>query len=152
MTSRLHELSARGVSVWIDSLSREMLETGELAGAGVVDPKELFWALAVDDVLAACDLLRPVWEEAAGGDGFASLEVDPTLAYDRERTYEEAMRLHGLVERGNLLVKIPATRPGLGAIEDCVAKGRSINVTLIFSLERYAAVAEAYVRGLERLL
>ena len=188
MSSRLHQLSAAGVSVWADSLSRELLETGELArlmaedavvgvtsnptifqkalasgerydaqlrelaGAGKLDPAELFWALAVDDVLAACDLLHPVWDESAGGDGYVSLEVDPMLAYDRERTYEEAMRLHALVERGNLLVKIPATRPGLGAIEDCIAKGRSINVTLIFSLERYAAVAEAYVRGLERLV
>src|SRR3990170_4041594 len=106
MTSPLHRLSAAGVSAWIDSLSREMLETGELArllaedaGAGVDDPAELFWALAVNDVEAACDLLRPVWEHAAGGDGYVSLEVNPTLAYDRERTYEEAMRLHGLVER-----------------------------------------------------
>ena len=186
MTSRLHRLSATGVGVWADSLSREMLETGELARlmaedavvgvtsnptifqkalaegdrydaqlrelAGLDDPKELFWALAVSDVQAACDLLLPVWEETAGGDGYVSLEVDPTLAYDRERTYEEAMRLHTLVGRGNVLVKIPATRPGLGAIEDCIARGRSINVTLIFSLDRYAAVAEAYVRGLERLV
>ncbi len=81
-----------------------------------------------------------------------SLEVDPTLAYEREATFAQALRFHAEVERENLYVKIPGTRPGLGAIEDCIAKGKSINVTLIFSLERYAAVAEAYLRGLERLV
>jgi transaldolase len=81
-----------------------------------------------------------------------SLEVDPTLAYDRDATFDQSMRFHEEVERQNLYVKIPATAPGLGAIEDCIAKGRSINVTLIFSLARYAAVVEAYLRGLERLV
>jgi transaldolase len=80
-----------------------------------------------------------------------SLEVDPALAYDRDATYEEAMRLHELIGRPNAYVKIPATKPGLGAIEDCIAAGRSINVTLTFSLARHAEAAEAYVRGLERL-
>lgn len=183
--SRLHELSEHGVSVWIDSLSRELLETGELARlmeedavVGVTsnpsifqkalsegdrydaqlrtvagdDPVEVFFALAMDDIRAACDLMRPAWERTDGVDGWVSLEVDPTLAYDRERTYEQAMRFNREVERDNLYVKIPATEPGLGAIEDCIAKGTPINVTLIFSLERYAAVAEAYVRGLERLV
>ena len=185
--SRLHELTEQGVSVWIDSLSREMLETGELARlmkedavVGVTsnptifqkalssgdwyderlaevlktedDPNEIFLALAIEDIREACDLLRPVWDERRGLDGCVSLEVDPTLAYDREATFEQAMRLHEEVERPNLFVKIPATKPGLGAIEDCIAKGKSINVTLIFSLERYAAVAEAYLRGLERLV
>jgi transaldolase len=85
-------------------------------------------------------------------DGFVSLEVDPDLAYDREATFEQARDLTERVDRPNLFVKIPATVPGLGAIEDSIAAGRSINVTLIFSLERHAAVAEAYVRGLERLV
>ena len=187
MTSRLHELSTHGVSVWIDSLSREMLETGELARlidedavVGVTsnptifekalstgdwydaqlreelardaDPKEAFIALAAEDVRRACDLLRPVWERSARLDGYVSLEVDPGLAYDREGTFEEAARLSELVDRPNLFVKIPATVPGLGAIEDSIAAGRAINVTLIFSLERHAAVAEAYVRGGERLV
>jgi transaldolase len=115
-------------------------------------PVDVFFALAMDDIRAACDLMRPVWERTAGVDGWVSLEVDPTLAYDRERTYEQAMRFKREVARDNLYVKIPATEPGLGAIEDCIAKGTPINVTLIFSLERYAAVAEAYVRGLERLV
>ena len=186
-TRPLDDLSAHGVSVWVDSLSREMLETGELArlvdedaAVGVTsnptifenalstgdwydeqlrdailrhdDVKEIFLELAVEDVRRACDLLRSVFDLSEGADGYVSLEVDPDLAYERDATYEEAMRLHGLVDRPNLLVKIPATLPGLGAIEDCIAGGRSINVTLIFSLERYAAVVEAYVRGIERLV
>jgi transaldolase len=116
------------------------------------DAKELFIELAARDVGDACDLLRPVWERTAGGDGYVSIEVDPRLAYDTEATTAEAKRLHALIDRPNLLVKIPATRPGLPAIEDMVAKGKSINVTLIFSLERYAAVVESYLRGLERLV
>jgi transaldolase len=116
------------------------------------DPKELFIRLAARDVEDACDLLRPVWDAGAGRDGYVSMEVDPRLAYDTEATTAEAERLHDLVDRPNLFVKIPATRPGLPAIEDMIAKGRSINVTLIFSLERYRDVAEAYIRGLERLV
>jgi transaldolase len=185
--SRLHELSERGVSVWVDSLSREMLETGELARlidedavVGVTsnptifekalstgdwyddqlraelehsdDTREVFFALAVEDIKRACDLLRPVWDRTEGVDGFVSLEVDPDLAYERAATFEQARLLTELVDRSNLLVKIHATVPGLVAIEDSIAAGRSINVTLIFSLERYAAVAEAYVKGLERLV
>ena len=96
--------------------------------------------------------MLPVWERTDGVDGWVSLEVDPTLAYEREKTFEQAIRFNREVGRPNLYVKIPATKPGLGAIEDCIAKGVSINVTLIFSLERYAAVAEAYLRGLERLV
>ena len=185
--SRLHELSERGVSVWVDSLSREMLETGELkrlieedAVVGVTsnptifekalstgewydeqlraelersdDTKEVFFALAIEDIKRACDLLLPVWERTDGVDGFVSIEVDPDLAYERQDTFEQAKLLHELVARKNVYVKIPATQPGIGAIEDSIAAGRSINVTLIFSLERYAAVAEAFVRGLERLV
>jgi transaldolase len=185
--SRLHELGEHGVSVWIDSLSREMLETGELARlmeedavVGVTsnptifqkalaegawydeqlrtvsretdDPTEIFVALAQEDIRDACDLMAPVWERTGGIDGFVSLEVDPRLAYDREATFDQAIRFHEEVDRKNLYVKIPGTQPGLGAIEDCIAKGRSINVTLIFSLARYEAVVEAYLRGLERLV
>jgi transaldolase len=187
VSSRLHELSERGVSVWIDSLSREMLDTGELkrlihedAVVGVTsnptifekalstgdwydeqlradcdrseDTKEVFFALAIEDIKRACDLLRPVWDRTGGVDGFVSLEVDPDLAYDQDETIEQAKRFHELVDKRNLYVKIPATLPGVGAIEESIAAGRSINVTLIFSLERHAAVAEAYIRGLERLV
>ena len=114
--------------------------------------KETFWALAERDIKDACDLFRPVWDGGAGRDGYVSLEVDPGLAYDTLATYREAIRLHKAVDRPNLMVKIPATKPGLAAIEDVIAKGHSINVTLIFSLRRYAEVAESYVRGIERLI
>jgi len=115
------------------------------------DPKEVFLELSARDIEAALDLLGPVHEQT-GYDGFVSWEVDPNLAYDREATFAEAMRLHGWLDRPNLYVKIPATKPGLGAIEDCVAHGKNINITLIFSLQRYAEVVEAYLRGLERLV
>jgi transaldolase len=123
----------------------------ELAAQGK-DVSETFWALAERDIKDACDLFRPVWDGGEGRDGYVSLEVDPRLAYETLATYREAMRLHDEVDRPNLMVKIPGTKPGLAAIEDVVAKGRSINVTLIFSLHRYAEVAESYIRGLERLV
>ncbi len=184
--SNLHKLSKRGQSVWIDSLSRTMLDSGKLeqlmkedAVVGVTtnptifqkavaegdaydeqlrellveetDAKEIFLHLSARDVEAALELLAKV-HEAHPQDGFVSWEVDPTLAYDREATFDEAMRLHKWLDKPNLYVKIPATKPGLGAIEDCIAHGKSINVTLIFSLQRYREVVEAYLRGLERLV
>jgi transaldolase len=127
-----------------DSQLRELLPRG-LCG------KELFLALACADVAAGCDLLRPVWQASGGRDGYVSIEVDPTLAYDALPQYEEARRLHERIARPNLLVKIPATMPGLAAIADSIAEGRSINVTLIFSIERYVAVVGAYLDGLVRL-
>jgi transaldolase len=123
----------------------------DLAGRRA-DPKELFIALAARDVRDACDLLRPVWDERSGGDGYVSIEVDPRLAHDAGATVAEAQRLHDLIDRPNLLVKIPATAAGLVAIEEMIARGRSINVTLIFSLARYAQVVESYLAGLERLV
>jgi transaldolase len=116
------------------------------------DPTEVFLKLAIKDVQDACDLFRPVWDGGAGQDGYVSIEVDPNLAYDTDGTIAQAQRLHELVDRPNCFVKIPATEPGLPAIEEMIARGRSINVTLIFSLERYAAVVEAFQRGLERLV
>jgi transaldolase len=116
------------------------------------DPKEVFLRLAVKDVQDACDLLRKVWDQGEGKDGYVSIEVDPNLAYDTDATIAEAQRLHDLVDRPNCFVKIPGTNPGLAAIEEMVARGRNINVTLIFSLQRYAEVVEAYLRGLERLV
>ncbi|MDE3069299.1 MAG: transaldolase, partial [Acidobacteriota bacterium] len=113
---------------------------------------QIFWSLAERDVAEACDLFAGVWARTDGRDGYVSIEVDPGLAYEPLQTYREAMRLHELIDRPNLLVKIPATQPGLSAFEDVIAKGRSVNVTLIFSLVRYRAVAESYVRGLERLV
>src|SRR5918992_94623 len=116
------------------------------------DPKEVFIQLAARDVAGALDLLRSVWDEGSGRDGYVSIEVDPNLAYDTEATIAEARRLHALIDRPNLFVKIPATKAGLPAIEEMIASGKSINVTLTFSLERYSEVAEAYIRGLERLV
>ena len=130
---------------WYDDELRDVLREE-------TDPKEVFYRLAVTDIKEACDTLRPVWDGGGGKDGYVSMEVDPTLAYDQEATIEEALRLHEWIDRPNLFVKIPATEPGLVAIEECIARGRSINVTLIFGLDRYAAVAEAYLRGLERLV
>ncbi len=116
------------------------------------DPKEVFLRLAVQDVQNACDLLRSVWDGGQGQDGYVSIEVDPNLAYDTDATIAEAQRLHELVDKPNCFVKIPATEAGLPAIEEMIARGRNINVTLIFSLERYVEVVEAYLRGLERLV
>jgi transaldolase len=117
------------------------------------DLKETFIQLASKDVRDACDLLHSVWDEACRGcDGYVSIEVDPNLAHDTNASIAEAQRLHDLIDRPNLYVKIPATRAGLPAIEEMIARGKSTNVTLIFSLERYAEVAEAYIRGLERLV
>ena len=123
----------------------------ELLG-GEDDAVEVFFQLAGNDIVAACDVLAPVHEATGGRDGYVSLEVDPRLAFDTDATVAQAVRLHEMVDRPNLHVKIPATVPGLMAIEEMIARGRSINVTLIFSLVRYRAVAEAYLRGLERLV
>jgi transaldolase len=130
---------------WYDEQLRELIQAEE-------DPKEIFWQLAVADIKEACDLFRPIWDAGKGQDGYVSLEVEPDIAYERDATIEQALKLHDWVDKPNLFVKIPATEPGLGAIEECIARGRSINVTLIFSLARYEAVAQAYLRGLERLV
>jgi len=114
------------------------------------DASEIFLRLAVDDVRDACDVLRPVWDETGGEDGFVSLEVEPGLAHDDRRTIDQAVDLHGRVDRPNLYIKIPATVEGLSAIEECIARGIPINVTLIFSVQRYQHVAAAYQRGLTR--
>jgi transaldolase len=123
----------------------------ECAAEGL-DEKETFIRLAQTDVSDACDLMLPVWERTGGVDGYVSIEVDPTLAYQTEETYDQSVRFHAEIDKPNLMVKIPATRPGLPAIEDMIAAGKSINVTLIFSLQRYKEVVEAHLRGLERLV
>jgi transaldolase len=184
LMSRLQQLSALGQSVWIDYLSRDLLDSGALARAvaddavvGVTsnptifakalsggnaydeqiasadgDAKDVFLELAMRDVANACDLLRPVWERTEGADGYVSIEVDPHLAGNTEATIAQATHFHETISRANLLVKIPATTAGVPAIEEMTAHGHSINVTLIFSLSRHRQVAEAYLRGLERLV
>src|SRR6476660_9950466 len=185
--SRLHELAERGQSVWFDTLSRDLVHTGELkrmmdedAVVGVTsnpsifqkalsvgdaydddlkqllgttdDASEIFFSLALQDIRDACDVLKPAYDASGGVDGYVSMEVEPGIAYDTEKTFEQVQWIAKEVDRPNLYVKIPATMPGLPAIEDSIAQGTSINITLIFSLERYKAVVEAYLRGLERLV
>src|SRR3954454_2462284 len=183
----LGRLSQVGQSVWVDFISREALENGELerlvredSVVGLTsnptifqkaiasgdsydeqlrevlksedDGGEVFLQLAVTDIQNAADLLRPIWDEGSGRDGYVSLEVDPTLAHDTDETTREARRLHELIDRPNLFVKIPGTQAGLQAIEDTIASGIPVNVTLLFSLSRHAEVRDAYIRGIERLI
>jgi len=129
-----------------DEQLKQILDSGE------TDAKEIFLQLSSHDVSDALDILRPIWDESSGLDGYVSWEVDPTLAFDREGTTAEAKRLHDWIDKPNLYVKIPATKPGLGSIQDMIAAGKNINVTLIFSLERHKEVMEAYIRGVERLV
>jgi transaldolase len=184
--SRLQRLHDAGVSIWLDTLSRDLLETGQFAGlvddfavsgatsnptifakaitgseryddqlrsllsAGVADPRELFFAVALDDVRRAATVLRPSYERADGSDGFVSFECTPDLADDADGTIAQALDLRRRLDLPNVLIKVPATRAGVAAIEELTARGVSVNVTLLFSVERYEEVIEAYLRGLER--
>jgi transaldolase len=114
--------------------------------------EDTYWDVVIDDITSATDVLRPVFEATGGADGFVSLEVAPTVAHDTKATIEMARSLHDRVDRPNLMIKIPATAEGIPAIEETIAAGVKVNVTLIFSLERHAAVIEAYLEGLERLV
>jgi len=181
---RLGALSAAGVSIWLDDLSRGRLETGSLAhdvaerhivgvttnpsifaaavkgatqydtqlaslAADGMDAEQAVRALTTDDVRAAADVLRGVHDATDGVDGRVSIEVDPRLAHDTNGTVTQARELWATVDRPNVLIKIPATVEGLPAITAVLAEGISVNVTLIFSLERYAAVLDAFLAGLE---
>jgi transaldolase len=185
LSSALPDLSAAGVAVWLDDLSRERLRTGNLADlvrdkevVGVTTNPSIFQKalangaayddqvrdlalrgtdvgeavrmLTTYDVRWACDVMRGAYDRTDGVDGRVSIEVDPRVAQDTARTVAEAKALWWLVDRPNLYIKIPATLPGLPAISDVLAEGISVNVTLIFSLERYDAVKEAFLDGLER--
>jgi transaldolase len=122
----------------------------ELARQGVAT-EDIGWDLVTADVAAACEVLRPVHDRTGGSDGFVSIEVSPDLAADTEGTIAQVRHLHQLLARRNLMVKIPATAEGVPAIEEMIAEGRNVNVTLTFSLARYGEVIEAYLKGLERL-
>lgn len=187
MTEATQKLSDAGVSLWLDDLSRERLETGNLQElvetrnvVGVTtnptifaqalsrgdrydaqmrrlaeegrDVEESVFAVTTDDVREACDVLAPTYRQTRGRDGRVSIEVDPRLAVKGEETAEMARRLHRTVDRENVMIKIPATEEGLEPIAATLAEGISVNVTLIFSLERYRAVINAYLTGLERAL
>ena len=184
MSDALADLSAAGVSIWLDDLSRSRLQTGDLADlvrdkhvVGVTTNPSIFQkslsdgaayddqvrdlalrgcdvgeavrSLTAYDVRWACDVLRPVYDSTNGIDGRVSIEVDPRIAHDTDKTVAEAKALWWLVDRPNLYIKIPATLEGLPAITKTLAEGISVNVTLIFSLERYDAVMEAFLAGLE---
>ena len=187
MVDRLEDLSAAGVSIWLDDLSRKLLATGRLKGlvdhshvVGITSNPTIFAnaiggsadyddqirelaqrgtstaealrLLTVADVRSACDVLRPVYKATDSIDGRVSIEVDPRLAHDTAEAITEARQLWQLVDRPNLFIKIPATEAGLPAIAQCLAEGISVNVTLIFSLQRYAAVIDAFLDGMERAL
>ena len=181
----LQALSDAGVSIWLDDLSRDRLDTGNLAElvkvrnvVGVTTNPTIFqlamskgtayddqldklaaagtsvddavFEMTTDDVRSACDVMAPVWEATNGVDGRVSIEVDPRLAHDTEKTVAQAKQLSRAVDRDNVLIKIPATLEGLPAITAVLAEGISVNVTLIFSLERYRAVMNAFLSGLEQ--
>ncbi|GAA0913928.1 transaldolase [Virgisporangium aurantiacum] len=185
MTDRLAQLSAAGVAVWLDDLSRLRLESGTLDAlrrenhvVGVTTNPTIFakalssaddyaWQIkdlaargvTVDeatrmlttyDVRWACDVMKPAYDASNGADGRVSIEVDPRLAHDTEKTIAEAKALWWLVDRPNLFIKIPATRAGIPAITAVLAEGISVNVTLIFSLERYGEVIDAFHAGIEQ--
>jgi transaldolase/glucose-6-phosphate isomerase len=124
-------------------------QLAELARAGK-DTRGIYQELAIKDIQDACDVLRVVYDEAGGRDGFVSFEVDPDLAFDTQRTMDQAREYWARVDRPNLMIKIPGTAEGVPAIEEMTYEGRNINVTLLFGVEEYAQVAEAYIRGLER--
>jgi transaldolase len=180
----LAALSAAGVSVWLDDLSRDRLKSGNLQElidtkcvVGVTTNPSIFQAalskgdayddqvkelaergadvdatirtVTTDDVRDACDVLRPQWEASDGVDGRVSIEVDPRLARDADKTIQQAIELWKIVDRPNLFIKIPAMEEGVPAITSVLAEGISVNVTLIFSVERHRAVMDAYLAGLE---
>jgi transaldolase len=186
--TRLHALHDAGVSIWLDTLSRELLDSGDFArliahyavtgatsnptifakaitgsdrydeqlraavAAGMRDPQELFFELALDDVRRAADLLRPTYDESERRDGFVSFECTPDLADDSEATVEQALELWDRLARPNVMIKVPATEAGVPAIEELTARGVNVNVTLLFSVARYEQVIDAYMSGLERRL
>ena len=180
----LVELQSFGQSVWLDNISKAILDSGELkklidedglrgvtsnptifekaingsqdydaalsqlARAGrTVD--EIYEALVIDDIRRATDLFRPLFRASDGLDGYVSLEVSPKLANETQRTLEEARRLWAKVDRANVMIKVPATPAGIPAFEQLISEGINVNVTLMFSMEHYVRVAEAYVRGLQ---
>ena len=186
--NRLEELQAGGVAIWLDSLSRDMLDDGgferlerdlaitgatsnptifakaicgsdgydsqlsALMESGVTDPRELFLELALEDVRRAAKLVRPIYERTAGRDGYISFECTPDVAYDTAATIEQARELWRRLDAPNVMIKVPATEPGIAAIEALTAAGVNVNITLLFAVERYEQVLEAYLRGLEARL
>lgn len=125
-------------------------EIKNLVGQGVFNPKDLYERVAIEDIQQAADLLRPVYEETRGRDGFVSFEVSPALAYDTQGTIAEARRFCEAIGRENLMIKVPGTPQGFPAVAALTGEGININITLLFGLEAYRAAAEAYMEGLDR--
>jgi transaldolase/glucose-6-phosphate isomerase len=183
----LKELQSHGQSIWLDYISRRLIQSGELkqlvdedglrgvtsnptifekaiGGSGEYDETlrsalaqnsqitagQMYEKLAIEDIQSAADILRPVYDETAGADGYVSLEVSPHLAHDTRGTIAEAKRLKSAVDRPNVMIKVPATQEGIPAIEELIASGVNVNITLMFSMSHYEAVAHAYIKGLER--
>ncbi|WP_404788863.1 transaldolase [Altericista sp. CCNU0014] len=178
------EIKDFGQSIWMDNLSRSLIQSGELkdwienqgvrgitsnpaifekaiAGNAVYDADieagirakktvmEIYESLVFDDIRNACDILRPIYDQSGGLDGYVSIEVPPTIADDTETTITEARRYHKVIDRPNVMIKIPGTAMGLPAVERVIADGISVNVTLLFSVQSYVESAWAYIRGLE---
>ena len=182
---RLHEA---GVSIWLDTLSRELLDSGEfaelirdssitgatsnptifakaitgsdlydeqlrqLAASGQSDTRELFFSLALDDIRDAAELLRPEYDRAGGADGFISFECTPDLADDTDATVAQAIDLWQRIDQPNAMIKVPGTDAGVPAIQELTRRGVNVNITLLFSVERYEEVIDAYLRGLRARL
>lgn len=183
MNQKTNQLHQQGVSIWLDNITRKMLNDAtlekyiaELSVSGLtsnptifdnaiansddydqtilesdqgITSEELFFNLAVEDIQRAADIFRPVYESSNKVDGFVSIEVSPLLAYDRESTIKAAREIHQKVNRPNAFIKIPGTAEGLPAIEQAIAEGIPINVTLLFSAKQYEAAANAYLNGVE---
>jgi transaldolase len=184
-TNHLREITEQGQAIWLDNVSRALVEDGQLrklieedgltgvtsnptifqkaiggsdryeedlaeAAARTSDPEELFLEVGLQDIRAGAELLRGVYDETDGRDGYISFEVAPSLSDDAEGTVESAKALRARIDRPNVMIKVPGTEAGVSAFEELTAAGVPVNVTLLFAVPRYEQVAEAYIRGLER--
>jgi len=183
--TRLRQLQQAGVSIWLDTLSRDLLDSGDfrrlaergvtgatsnptifakaitgsaaydrqlaqLVADGMREPRELFFAIALDDIRAAAAVLRPVYDRTQGRDGFVSFECTPDVADDTASTIKQAWELWTRLNLPNVMIKVPATPAGIPAIEELTARGVNVNITLLFALRRYGQVMDAYLSGLEQ--
>ena len=183
-TNPILEIKQYGQSIWMDNLTRDLIQSGELkrliAERGIVgitsNPaifekaivgnatydadieaairankplQEIYESLVFEDIRNACDILRPIYEQSGGLDGYVSIEVPPTIAQDTEATISEAKRYYASIDRPNVMIKIPGTDAGLPAVQAVIAEGINVNVTLLFSVESYVGSANAYIAGLE---
>ena len=183
-TNHILEIKQYGQSIWMDNLTRDLIQSGELkrlieergivgitsnpsifekaiVGNATYDAdieaairagkplQEIYESLVFEDIRNACDILRPIYEQSGGLDGYVSIEVPPTIAQDTEATISEAKRYYASIDRPNVMIKIPGTDPGLPAVQAVIAEGINVNVTLLFSVESYVGCANAYIAGLE---